>query len=75
MPRKRHARNPLDLTARHAEIIKLLADDLGTNEIAARLGISPRTVEFHKDRIYRRIGVTGLAGLVRYAIRMGIIEP
>jgi len=75
MPRKRRALTPLDLTSRHTEIIKLLADDLGTNEIAARLGISPRTVEFHKERIYRRIGVTGLAGLVRYAIRKGIIEP
>jgi len=44
-------------------------------EIAARLAIAPKTVEFHKTRIKKRLDVSGVAGMVRYAIRTGLLEP
>ncbi len=62
------------LTEREKEIVRLSAEDLGRKEIAARLGISIKTVEFHLNNIRRRLGVHGTAGMVRYAIRNNLIE-
>jgi two-component system, NarL family, response regulator NreC len=59
------------LTSREVEILRLIGDGLRGKEIAERLRISPKTVEFHKTHIYERIGVTGVAGAVRFAIREG----
>lgn len=61
------------LTEREAEIVCLSAEDLANKEIAARLGISIKTVEFHRHNICRRLGVRGTAGMVRYAIRNRLI--
>lgn len=63
------------LTRREIEILKLLADDLSSKEIGQKLGISSKTVEFHRTHMRKKLGVSGLIGLVRYAIRAGIIEP
>ena len=65
--------NPL--TAREKQILCLIAEDRSNNEIAAALRITPKTVEFHRHAIKTKIGVKGTAGLVRYAIRAGLIEP
>ena len=64
-----------DLTAREEQILQLIAEDLTTREIAARLVITTKTVEFHKTRIKKRLGVNGIAGMVRYAIRIGLLAP
>ncbi len=64
----------LALTEREKEIVRMSAEDLANKEIAARLGISIKTVEFHRNNIRRRLGVQGTAGMVRYAIRNRIIE-
>ena len=61
------------LTEREAEIVCLSAEDLANKEIAARLGIAIKTVEFHRHNICRRLGVHGTAGMVRYAIRKRLI--
>ena len=63
------------LSPRQKQIVALIADDLTAKEIGDRLGLSPKTVEFHKDLIRQRLSVTGTAGIVRYAIRTGLIEP
>lgn len=62
------------LTARQRQILALVAQGLSGKEIASRLGISPKTVEFHKAGIAERLGVRGTAELVRYALRRGLAD-
>ncbi len=59
---------------REKEIICLLCREFSNKEIAAKLGLSKRTVEGHRQRIMDKIGVRGLAGIITYAIRTGIYE-
>lgn len=64
-----------DLSPREREVVRLIAEDLTSREIAERLNISTKTVNYHRQEIKHRIGVRGTAGIVRYAVRNGIIEP
>ena len=59
------------LTAREREVLEQAAQGLHAKEIAARLGISPRTVEVHKTRIMEKLGVRNVAELVRFALDAG----
>jgi len=56
------------LTAREREVLEQAALGLHAKEIAAALGISPRTVEVHKTRIMEKLGVRNVAELVRFAM-------
>ena len=56
------------LTPREREVLEKAAQGLHAKEIAATLGISPRTVEVHKTRIMEKLGVRNVAELVRFAI-------
>jgi RNA polymerase sigma factor (sigma-70 family) len=56
------------LTAREREVLAQAALGLHAKEIAAALGISPRTVEVHKTRIMEKLGVRNVAELVRFAV-------
>ena len=69
------SRDGTHLTPRQQDIVKLIAEDLTAKEMAERLGISAKTVAYHRDLIKKRLSVTGTAGIVRYAIRYGIINP
>ena len=62
------------LTPRQREVLQLIAEGLSTKEIAARLELSPKTVEAHRTELMERLGIHGVAGLVRYAIRMGLVR-
>jgi len=62
------------LTSRQREILQLIAEGLSTKEIAERLDLSVKTVETHRTRLMDRLGIHGLAGLVRYAVRLGIVR-
>ena len=64
-----------ELSAREREVLQLLAEGKSMKEVAAVLGISPRTVEFHKYRIMELLGVRTNAELVQYAIKHGLIAP
>jgi len=67
-------RSPVDkLTSRQREVLQLLAEGLQVKEIATRLDVSPRTVEFHKYRIMDELGLHTVAELGRYAARHGIV--
>ena len=57
------------LTPREREVIRLLADGLTSKEIAARLTMSPKTVDGHRSTIMEKLGIHSVAGLVKYAIR------
>jgi FixJ family two-component response regulator len=56
------------LTARERDVLEQAAKGLHAKEIAAQLGISPRTVEVHKTRIMAKLGVRNVAELVRFAL-------
>ena len=66
-------RNPL-LTPRQTEILHLIAAGQTTQEIAQSLAISAKTVETHRAQLMQRLGIYDIAGLVRYAVRTGIIS-
>lgn len=63
------------LTPRQREILQLVAEGHSTKGIARRLGLSPRTVENHRRQIMDRLEIRDLAGLVRYAISIGLVPP
>jgi DNA-binding NarL/FixJ family response regulator len=67
---------PFDvLTPRQREVLQLIAEGHSTKEIALHLGLSIKTVETHRAQVMERLGVRGVQGLVRYAIRRGIVPP
>jgi len=61
------------LTTREREVLHLAAESSSTSEIAARLGISPRTVETHRENLMRKLGLQSQTALIRYALRRGIL--
>ena len=61
------------LTEREREVLCLLAQGRRTNEIATDRGISAKTVETYRTRIMLKLRIDNLAGLVRFAIRAGIV--
>jgi len=63
------------LTARERDILQLIAEGNTSKEIAAALDISDRTAESYRSRIMVKVGVKDIAGLVRYAIRLGLLVP
>jgi two-component system, NarL family, response regulator NreC len=68
---------PLDLyqtlTAREREILQMAAEGRSSSEIGGKLAISPRTVEIHRSRFLKKLGLRNQAELVRYAIKRGIL--
>jgi DNA-binding NarL/FixJ family response regulator len=61
------------LTARQREILQLIAEGRTTKEIAQLLTLSAKTVEMHRAQLMERLDIHDVAGLVRYALRNGII--
>ena len=69
------AASPLDaITPRQREILQLVAEGRSTKQIAARLGISIKTVETHRASLMERLGIHDIAGLVRFAVRAGLVQ-
>lgn len=62
------------LTARQREVLRLLAEGRGTREIAARLQLSVKTVEAHRSQMMDRLDIHDVPGLVRFAIRAGLVS-
>lgn len=60
------------LTPREVEVLKLIAEARRTREIAAELGVTTRTVEKHRERVMRKLNISNLSGLTRYAIATGV---
>jgi DNA-binding NarL/FixJ family response regulator len=63
------------LSLRQRETLQLIAEGHTTQDIAYRLGISVKTVEKHRAQLMERLGIHDVAGLVRYAIRAGLVAP
>lgn len=64
-----------ELTSREQEIMRLLAQGNSTKEIAQKLYISAKTVENHRGHIMRKLNLHSAVELIRYAVRIGIIDP
>jgi two-component system response regulator NreC len=62
------------LTGREQEVLTWLAEGLVNREIGEQLGISPRTVARHRENIMRKLGLHSRTELVKYAIRIGLID-
>jgi DNA-binding NarL/FixJ family response regulator len=63
------------LTARQREILRLIAGGVHAKEIAYRLKLSSKTVDAHRAQIMERLGIRDLPGLVRFAVRTGLVDP
>ena len=63
------------LTLRQREILQLIAEGNTVKEIAWELNLSVKTIETHRSQLMDRLDIHDVAGLVRYAMRMLIIEP
>jgi two-component system, NarL family, response regulator NreC len=62
------------LTSREREVLQLVAEGHTTKEIAGALNLSIKTAESYRSRIMEKLGIHETAGLVRYAIRQGLID-
>lgn len=66
-------RQPLSrLSPRQLEVLRLITEGLTSREIAERLQLSEKTVETHRSAVAQRLGIRDVAGLVRYAVRVGL---
>jgi DNA-binding NarL/FixJ family response regulator len=62
------------LTPRQREILQLIAEGHSSKQIALKLGASVKTIESHRSSLMERLDIHEVAGLVRYAIRHGLIS-
>ncbi|HYC24219.1 MAG TPA: response regulator transcription factor [Candidatus Bathyarchaeia archaeon] len=65
---------PPALTSRQREVLQLIAEGHSTKDIATRLALSVKTVETHRAQLMERLDIHDVAGLVRYAIRIGLVS-
>lgn len=75
-PKAAQKKNPegIPLTDREIEVLKLIADEHSNPEIAEKLFISIRTVDTHRRNLLDKIGAKNTAGLVKYAIKKGLLN-
>jgi DNA-binding NarL/FixJ family response regulator len=66
---------PDPLTARERQVLQLIGEGKTTKEVAVLLGVSVKTAETHRTRMMQKLDIHETAGLVRYAIRRGLIQP
>jgi len=62
------------LSPRQCEVLQLIAEGLSTKEIARRLELSIKTVETHRTALMKQLDVHEVTGLVRHALKMGLIS-
>ena len=63
------------LSDRQRQLLRYIAEDLPNQDIASKLGLTSEAVEVHKQALSHKLGVAGEAGLVRYAIKAGLVQP
>ncbi len=63
------------LSARERQVLQLIAEGKTTRDIAALIHVSAKTVETHRARLMQKLEIHEIAGLVRYAIRKGLVQP
>ncbi|HEV8253395.1 MAG TPA: response regulator transcription factor [Vicinamibacteria bacterium] len=63
------------LTPRERQVLQLVAEGKTTKEVAQVLGLSVKTADSHRTRLMQKLDIHETAGLVRYAIRSGLVQP
>ena len=63
------------LTPRERQVLQMVGEGNSTKDVARLLGISTKTAESHRARLMRKLDIHETAGLVRYAIRRGLVQP
>ncbi len=63
-----------NLTPRQREVLRLVAEGKNTKQIAFLLNVSVKTIETHRTQLMKRVGANDVAGLVRHALRIGLVE-
>jgi DNA-binding NarL/FixJ family response regulator len=61
------------LSPRQREVLQLIAEGLSTKDIARRLDLSVKTIDTHRSQLMKQLGIHEVAGLVRYAMRAGLV--
>lgn len=75
LERQQHMETPFDLlTPRQREILQMIAEGATTRDIARRLKLSVKTVDTHRTQLMDRLDIHDVAGLVRYAVRTGLVD-
>lgn len=62
------------LTTRERQVLQLIAEEKTTKEVAVILGVSLKTAESHRGKLMQKLDIHSTAGLVRYAVRRGLVE-
>ena len=62
-------------TDREREVLQLIAEGLSSKEIANMLGVSLKTGDSHRSNLMEKLDIHKVSGLVRFAIRAGLVEP
>ncbi len=73
-PERRKTSPHQELTPRQREILQLVAEGHSSKDIALKLNLSVKTVDTHRTELMQRLDIHDIAGLVRYAIRIGLIS-
>jgi DNA-binding NarL/FixJ family response regulator len=69
-------RRPLEkLSPRQLEVLRMVAEGHTTRAIAFKLNLSAKTVDTHRGEVMKRLGIHDVVGLVRYAVRVGLVTP
>ncbi len=63
------------LTEREQQVFRLMVEGGSTKQIAELLCVSPKTVEKHRANLMKKLGINDLVGLIKYAIKINIIDP
>lgn len=63
------------LTAREQQVLQLIAEEKTTKDIATILGVTTKTAESHRTTLMEKLDIHSAAGLVRYAVRRGVVQP
>jgi DNA-binding CsgD family transcriptional regulator len=66
---------PPTVTAREKEILRMIASDVKPQQIGKKLRLSPNTIDSYRRNLKRKLGVEGTAGLIRWALRAGLVAP
>jgi len=74
-PRLLDGHGPGELTSRERQVLQLVAEGRSSADIAGLLHLSIKTVENHRSRLMFKLSAHNVAGLVRHAVRMGLVPP
>jgi two-component system response regulator NreC len=66
---------PDPLSPKERQVLQLVAEGKTTKEIARLLGVRTKTAEAHRIQMMKKLDIQGTAGVVRYAIRRGLVQP